>query len=278
MRVILLLSLLVFAVNAIAAMPTNDGAYGANSSLPTWKPFFLSWDNAKAFGSNVAGDYENFYSGQSLLKFAAGLAVGAALANTSADQDVANWYQGQVRDQDTNNFQTIFKPFGTPKYMLYGYAGVLGVSLLTKNTEFGNTLGLFSQKYLESLLVGLPVLWFGQRVLGGDRPSDPNGSSHWHPFHNSHGFSGHAFDGAVPFLVAAHMTSQPALKAAFYGLSTFTGIARINQNSHYLSQVMLGWWLAYLSVDSVFNPNHHNYQITPIAYRDGGGVEISTTF
>jgi hypothetical protein len=35
--------------------------------------------------------------------------------------------------------------------------------------------------------------------------------------------------------------------AIFYGLSTFPGLARINDDEHYFSQVALGWFLAYLS-------------------------------
>jgi hypothetical protein len=43
------------------------------------------------------------------------------------------------------------------------------------------------------------------------------------------------------------MSENPYQKAIFYGLSTFTGLARINDDEHYFSQVALGWFLAYLS-------------------------------
>jgi hypothetical protein len=40
-------------------------------------------------------------------------------------------------------------------------------------------------------------------------------------------------------------------KAIFYGLSTVTGLSRINDDRHYFSQVALGWYLAYLSCAAV---------------------------
>ncbi|GHT13075.1 hypothetical protein FACS1894170_08630 [Planctomycetales bacterium] len=79
----------------------------------------------------------------------------------------------------------------------------------------------------------------------------PLGDSYWHPFQNSHGISGHAFIGAVPFMTAAQMTDRPVVKGLFYTMSTFCAWSRIKDDAHYLSQALLGWYLAYLSVRSV---------------------------
>ena len=57
--------------------------------------------------------------------------------------------------------------------------------------------------------------------------------------------------GAVPFLTLAGMTDDPLAKCFFYACSPWTGISRINDNVHYLSQVWLGWWLAYFACDAV---------------------------
>jgi hypothetical protein len=57
--------------------------------------------------------------------------------------------------------------------------------------------------------------------------------------------------GAVPFLTLAGMTDDPLAKCFFYACSPWTGMTRINDNVHYLSQVWLGWWMAYLACDAV---------------------------
>jgi hypothetical protein len=82
-------------------------------------------------------------------------------------------------------------------------------------------------------------------ATGGDRPTE--GDSKWGAFNNFHGISGHTYFSAVPFITAAKMSDNPYQKAIFYGLSTLTGLGRINDDKHYFSQVALGWYIAYLS-------------------------------
>ncbi len=43
------------------------------------------------------------------------------------------------------------------------------------------------------------------------------------------------------------MTIDPYKKALFYGLSALPALSRINDDEHYASQALLGWYLAYLS-------------------------------
>jgi hypothetical protein len=52
-------------------------------------------------------------------------------------------------------------------------------------------------------------------------------------------------------LTAAKMTDNPFLKYPLYVGSTLTGLSRINDNKHYFSQAVLGWWIAFLAVNSV---------------------------
>ena len=44
---------------------------------------------------------------------------------------------------------------------------------------------------------------------------------------------------------------DPAVKAALYACSVLPGLSRINTSSHYPSQVVLGWWIAFLAVRTV---------------------------
>jgi membrane-associated phospholipid phosphatase len=77
------------------------------------------------------------------------------------------------------------------------------------------------------------------------------GPSYWQPFRHANAVSGHAFMGAVPFITAAQMTDRPCVKGLLYALSGFTAWSRVNDDAHYLSQVLLGWYVAYLSVRAV---------------------------
>jgi membrane-associated phospholipid phosphatase len=94
-------------------------------------------------------------------------------------------------------------------------------------------------------IVGGPALLVLAAATGADRPTE--GDSNWGSYQNFHGVSGHTYFGAVPFITAAKMSEKTYQKAIFYGLSTFAGLARINDDEHYFSQVALGWYLAYLS-------------------------------
>lgn len=101
------------------------------------------------------------------------------------------------------------------------------------------------QKSFRATLVGTPTFLVLAAATGGDRPTE--GDSHWGAFNNFHGVSGHAYFTAVPFITAAKMSENTYWKAIFYGLSTLTGISRVNDDKHYFSHVALGWYVAYLS-------------------------------
>ena len=221
-------------------------------------------------------DTKIFYGKKSLLKLGLGLSVGAIMANSNIDENIANWYQDDIRSKTTNNLSKDFKPFGTMKTVALSYAILGSVAFVTQTTPLGQHIGTFMGKNLQALIISAPSLLLLQRLTGGDRPS--HGSSHWQPFDYDHGVSGHAYLGAIPFLTAAKMSNHWFPKALFYGASTLTGLSRINDNQHYASQVLLGWWIAYLATDAVANPyKKHHFSVTPIALDHGGmAVSLST--
>ena len=108
--------------------------------------------------------------------------------------------------------------------------------------EWGN-------RSLRAVATGYPPVVALYGLLGASRPS--TNDSRWQPFQHFHSVSGHTFIGAIPFLTAARMMEEPMHKVPFLLGSLLTGWSRIHDNRHYFSQVMLGWWIAYLSVSSV---------------------------
>ena len=196
-------------------------------------------------------DYSNLYNKNNAMNFGVALLGAGVLANTKMDGNFQNWYGKQVRCDFTNDLSKGAKIFGE---------GVIFIPVMTASAITYRiwqekqglpdcTLGDFTDRTMRGYLVGAPTLLVAQLALGADRPR--HGSSYWQPFKHDHGVSGHAFMGAVPFITAAQMTDKPCVKGVFYALSTLTAWSRVNDDAHYLSQALLGWYLAYLSVRAV---------------------------
>ena len=146
---------------------------------------------------------------------------------------------------------TFFRPLGNGYYTIPVYVSAKFLGEYFDDQPGMPLLGEFGDRTTRALLVGGPPLLALQYLTGGGRPSAYEDESYWRPFRGSHGASGHAFMGAVPFLTLAGMTDDPLAKCFFYACSPWTGVTRINDNVHYLSQVWLGWWMAYLACDAV---------------------------
>ena len=207
-------------------------------------------------------DQKNLYRRENLLPFALVFGGSAVLANTSMDQNFANWYQRRVRTSSTDSVAGVAKVFGDGFYFIP--AGV-GISLLhCIDREWHpekpkSVIGEFGYRTTRGYLVGAIPLTVGQSFLGGTRPRDARYHSSWQPFEDDNGVSGHAFIGAVPFITAAQMTDRPLLKGLFYTVSVLPAWSRVNDDQHYLSQVILGWYIAYLSVSSVTQTEINQY-------------------
>ena len=192
----------------------------------------------------VKTDFGNFYLDRAnLTKLGIGVAGAAVFANTGMDRYIRNKYQNDLRSKETDDITKIFNISGTAVALVIApaYLGAYGAGLLLRNS----TMVEWAKNSFRATVVGGPALLVLAAATGGDRPTE--GDSNWGAFNNFHGVSGHAYFSAVPFITAAKMSENPYQKAVFYGLSTFTGISRINDDKHYFSQSALGWYIAYLS-------------------------------
>lgn len=198
----------------------------------------------------LLADYKNFYLSENILGVGVAVAIVAPIANTHADQGFRDWYQrGAGQSSGANNTAKVFKSFGEWQYAVPIYfAFSLSEHIFPDSPTF-QTIGLFGNRSLRALAVGAPAVGILQPGLGSGRPY--TGDSHWSPLDYNNGVSGHAFVGAVPFLTAASMTDNYALKALLIAGSFGPAWSRIQSDDHYLSQVLLGWAIAYLAVDAV---------------------------
>jgi hypothetical protein len=214
------------------------------------RPFFARMmDHPLVY--NLVSDERNFYSCCSLEWLAAGLGTSAILANTNLDEQFRESIHGPVHKNSTN--LNWMKDFGTGQYVIPALAGIWMADVLIESTAPGQQpivegLEEWSGRSLRGLIVGAVPVVALQSIIGSSRPGMSSAGSRWTPFQSSHGVSGHAFVGAVPFWTAAQMTDCVPLEAGFYAMGSLAGIARLQTDSHYLSQVVLGWWIAGLSV------------------------------
>ena len=204
----------------------------------------------KSIKDTIINDYKNFYTLNNIIKLGGAFAIGGTMANTSIDQKIQNWYKDNIKSNSTDNFAKIAKSMGDGTYLIP--LGLLASSYyyLEKDSYITN----WGLKVSRSYLVGAPFMLTTQFLTGGSRPSDKHtNNSYWRPFKDNNGVSGHAFMGTVPFVVIAKMSNNYFIKIPAYLASFLTAWSRVNDNAHYTSQVLLGWYIGYLSVESVFD-------------------------
>jgi len=212
----------------------------------------------------IRSDLRNFYSRENFANLLVGYGVHAVISNTAMDKNLNRWYQTHVRCTGSNELSGAARDFGS----LAAVAPVIGFGVIYYwdritnhvrlfETRGGSFLGEFASRMTRAYLVGTPTMLISQNLIGAGRPNSPNPDPRWHPFLHGRGVSGHAFVGAMPFMTLAQMSDNFWLKAGFYTCSTMTAWSRFNDNTHYFSQVLLGWYLAYLSCRAVSKTEYH---------------------
>lgn len=229
----------------------------------------------------IGEDHKNYYLDSNYSEAGLVFLLGGLMANTDIDQSLRDFYQDDVRSDSTDEIARSFKQFGEGSLMV---PIALGAGIVGNLIDY-EPLGDWGEYVSRSYLVGFPTLLLMQKVTGGSRPNElekkgsSKDSSTWEFWNDENGVSGHSFMGTVPFLVAANLTDNDYLKYFFYGASTFAGISRINDDAHFTSQVILGWYMGYMSVKSVMKTEEElkekNYAILPIVTDESLGVYFS---
>jgi len=207
----------------------------------------------------IQSDMKNFYSVSNFENILLGFGLHAVISNTAVDQNFRNWYQNHVRTSSGDKFSSGVVNIGDGFWTI---PPMVAISCLYYGDKITNQfqffrhpacsfLGEFSSRTTRAMIVGAPTLLLGQIIIGAGRPDTPPYQSYWAPFQHSNGVSGHAFIGAAPFITLAQMSDNFWLKIVFYTCSTFVPWSRVNDDRHYLSQVVLGWYLSYLSCRAV---------------------------
>lgn len=265
----LLLTSVIYAKSDVKSLDKLD-----KEKIPVKESMLNTSDeNYLTIGEAVIRDYKSFYSLDRLTRLGIGFGVGAVGANTNIDTQVQNWYQDNIRSKRTDDFSKTVKVFGEGKYLI-------PLSLLSASINYFDAespVGVWGVYTSRAYLTGTPALLLMQKITGASRPGETDHDSKWRPFDDNNGVSGHAFMGAIPFLTLANMyDDNKVVKYLAYAASFATAWSRVNDDSHYLSQAALGWYMAFESVDAVFDADREkkNISITPMIGRDSYGVSV----
>jgi hypothetical protein len=200
------------------------------------------------------------YGRRALLRYGLALGAAAVLAHLGGDQsfdrghtealDAREGRGGRAqRPSPSDQVAELAKPAGERFWFLAWLVAALG-DWLWRSTPFTR----WGRANFEACCVGLPSLWVVQRGLGANRPSSDGGSPRWRPLQHANSASGHAFLGAVPWWTLARRLDARAAKVVVTALGTVTGWSRLNDRKHFLSQVLLGWTIAWTAVEATDPP------------------------
>lgn len=267
-----------------AFSPTPD----RNSGIPEGfsRPVGYRRPILREFDRYAAG-FKDFYSVDTGLNFGSALLMCGVLANTSLDRKFQDWYGDNVSCSFTEDIADFSKVFGDGRI----FVPLAVVASLTYrwadgryeiDSPFVHKSGTFFSRTCRAYGVGAPALLLGQFMLGAGRPGDRAWHSQWKPFKDANSISGHGFIGAIPFLTAAEMTDCWWLKGVLYLGSTMTAWGRVEDDAHYLSQSILGWYLAYLTVRSISRTEEkflpRGLTIFPLTQPDNLGLGVHYTW
>lgn len=243
----------------------------ASEDLPThhsWLEQYKAefWDDVH----RMKRDFRHMYTGKHLACLGLTVAAMHPIANTHADQGIRDWYQHHVKRPGYQDWTDVGNKFGEWQFTIPIYLGAWAAGSLFDERPGLSVVGQWGERTMRGLAVGGPASSLLQIGLGGSRPEE--GRSHWHPFQDTNSVAGHGFVGAVPFLTAASMTRHRPLKALLFAGSFYTTWARLDDDSHYFSQCVLGWTIAYLATRSVNMTEWEmqRVQFTPLAMPQGG--------
>ena len=206
----------------------------------------------------------------------AGLVIGTATGIYYADSDIRNFSQ---RNQSSagNNAATVGNALGNPFYVLpplglfylYGHTqddpkarrtALLATESLVISGTFTYAIKLAAQR---------PRPFTGESATTWDGPGGKNSDPSFPSIHTATAFS-------VASVLSEEYGHNPYVPPLAYGLATLTGLARINDNKHWASDVFIGGAIGYFVGKAVVRSHtgqaDSNVKILPASIQNGYGL------
>jgi membrane-associated phospholipid phosphatase len=231
----------------------------------------LLWDDTKETATSPlrwdADEWRNF-----------GLITGGlAISVAFLDKPIRDAAQ-RSRSSSADDFFRNIEKFGTKQYGLPVLAGFYAVGLVADDYN-AKTVALdgFSASVIGSLTTSV-----FKGIAGRARPNSGLGPHHWNLFGGDQSFpSGHA-TGAFAFasVIAGHYDS-PWVATTAYTIASLVGVARIEQDAHWASDVVAGGLIGGLIGHHLVEFNktwRENRELAPEIGTDGRQLTFSWKF
>lgn len=231
----------------------------------------LLWDDTKETATAPlhwdADEWRNF-----------GLITGGlAISVAFLDKPIRDAAQ-RSRSSSADDFFRNVEKFGTKQYGLPVLFGFYAVGLAVDDYN-AKTVALdgFSASVISSLTTSV-----FKGIAGRARPNSGLGPHHWNPFGGDQSFpSGHA-TGAFAFasVIAGHYDS-PWVATTAYTIASLVGVARIEQDAHWASDVVAGGLIGGLIGHHLVQFNktwRENHELAPEIGTDGRQLTFSWKF
>jgi membrane-associated phospholipid phosphatase len=182
-------------------------------------------------------------------------------------RNAVDWRNSSNTVSSTSNYVTRFGGL----YEVYTLAGLAATGYITHNKKLTTTTLLATQSYLTAGAVQLAL----KAITGRQRPSYTdrytlNAEPRFHgPFYKSTDAVGYTTNSSFP---SGHTTGAFAAATVYsleykdkklvpfisYGIATMIGLSRIVENKHWLTDIVAGAALGYITGQQVVN-NYHRY-------------------
>ena len=197
----------------------------------------------------------------------------------------------RLRNRNTglNNISKDVTNFGGI-YEVFTVAGIGAYGLISKNNKLANTALISSQAYITSGAISTVLKYLSGRTRPSYYPADVEAEPRFlGPFHkslndangskeNSSFPSGHstvAF--AVATVFATEYKDYPVVPAIAYSAASLISISRITENKHWVTDVVTGAAIGYLSGKLVVK-NYHRFQKITSSERKKNSVSFSVNY
>ena len=212
------------------------------------------------------------------------IVVGTTGALLLADEVLADFWQDDIRNSVTDDAASGFEEIGEFEHLAYAALGSYAISeLLGAKREKAAALMAFESLVLTGLLTN-GLKWAG----GRERPANTDNRFEWE------GPSGDGFSASFPsghasqaFSVASVIAEvyddeYPWVPFVIYPAAAGVGLARVNDDRHWFSDIFVGGALGYFIGRMVveYNPflRDNNLMILPFSDSGGQGVNFSYAF
>lgn len=267
--IVLWLVVLLAAVNfsnALGDEPNPSPARPSTSQVPG-KPPVSQPSNPKpqpTLFKQIAIDFKNVFTTRENLWILGG-GLGATLAIKPLDDNISNGGFNSERSEGTG-LDRVFDSgeiVGGALFQVGTAVTAFGLGKLIANPEFEN----FGRGLVRAQIVAQGLTQAGKHAV---RRTRPDGSS------NTSFPSGHSSGSfATATVIQRHFGWR--LGGPAYGLASYVAASRLNENKHYLSDVVFGAAVGILVGRTVtFGVGQSKFQVSPAVVPAGAGLRVSS--